>query len=122
MKRRFYVADIEVFDDVEWPWGNAMTSYYDAARFEKIFERWTKGNKLIGVYKCFMPIVSGNGAYGSEIFIASFLNDAVRAAASTSYAALNSLLANCSIDDIVNEVEVDGTNSLKSRKKNKQMR
>lgn len=121
MKRRFYVADIEVFDDVEWPWGNAITSYYEAAMFDKIFERYTKGNKLIGVYKCFMPIVDGNAAYGREIFIASFLDNGDRAAASTSLSALKSLLANCSLDDIINEVVVDLDQLIKESQKNKQI-
>lgn len=109
MTQKFYVAAIDVFDVVEWPWGDAMTSYYDAEKFDKVFERWIKHNKLTRVYKCFMPIVYGMVAYGSEIFIAEFMNDAERAAASTSLAALKSLLANCSLDDIICEVDVDIT-------------
>lgn len=109
MTQKFYIAAIDVFDVVEWPWGNAMTSYYDVEKAEEIFKKWSKCNKLTGLYKCFMPIVDGSVAYGEEIFIASFLDDAERAAASTSLAALKSLLANCSLDNIICEVEVDVT-------------
>ena len=107
MKQKFYVTSIDVFDAVGWPWGDAIISYDDAEKFDKIFESWRKHNRLTGVYKCIMPIVGDDFAYGSEIFIASFLDDAKRAAASTNLAALKSLLANCSLDCIIDEVEVE---------------
>lgn len=106
MRQKFYVASIYMFDAVRWPWGDAIISYDDAEKFDKIFARW-RYNKLIGVYKCIMPIVGDGFAYGSEIFIAQFLDNAERAAASTNLAALKSLLANCSLDCIIDEVEVE---------------